>query len=106
MWLDRVHDEGMTSTPAPYTYVSNNEKWIAHTGATGKPCWVLAQRNVGYADNDGRWTAQRVAGNRWSSCGILESVGTSAFLGVFATEPDAVAAITVDRAACAADGAL
>lgn len=81
---------------------TNHETWIDYRGADGTPCWTVEQRNVGFADNDGRWIAQRVRGNRWTAGGVLEPVGESAFLGVFDTEAEALAAVDADRELVAA----
>jgi len=79
-------------------YVDNNDEWFGFDSndTEGKPMWVLGQRNVGFAQNDGQWTAQRVRGNVWKY-GILTPIGESKFLGIHATRDEAVAAIDADR---------
>jgi hypothetical protein len=78
------------------TYTARNETWI-RTSET-RPAYHLAQRVVGYADNDGRWVAQRVAPTHWSRIGTLQRTGVSLVLGVFDTEAEARAAAAADLA--------
>jgi hypothetical protein len=64
-----------------------------------RPSYDIAQRVIGYADNDGRWVAQRIRPTFWSSIGTLQGVGTSRVLGVFDTLAEAEAAAAADLAA-------
>jgi len=63
---------------------------------TAAPSYSIDRRTVGYADNDGRYVAQRVAPAVWLYGGTLYTVGHSRFLGVFDTLADADAAVAAD----------
>lgn len=70
-------------------YRSNNERSITTEAAA----FLIAQRNAGYADNDGRWIVSQLPELYWSTGGVLRSRRPGAFLGVFDTEAAALAAI-------------
>ncbi len=70
-------------------YVSNN----ARTMTTTVGRFALEQRNVGFFPNDGKWIASQYPELYWSSIGTLRRRRAGRFLGVFATEADALAAI-------------
>lgn len=70
-------------------YRGNNERSIVTTAAE----FLLRQRNVGYADNDGRWLVDQLPELYWSAGGVLRRRRPGAFLGVFDTEDAALAAI-------------
>jgi hypothetical protein len=63
-----------------------------------RPSYVIDQRLVGYADNDGRFVAQRIRPTFWSSIGTLQGVGVSRVLGVFDTREEADQAAAADLA--------
>jgi hypothetical protein len=69
-----------------------------NTTPTVTPTYAIDRRTVGYANNDGRYVAQRVAPAVWLYGGTLYTVGHSRFLGVFDTRADADAAIAADAA--------
>jgi hypothetical protein len=60
-------------------YVSNNKQSIQVNGLT----FLVEQRNVGFADNDGRWVVVQLAELYWSNIGVLRQRRPGAFLGVF-----------------------
>lgn len=59
-------------------YVSNNEKSVKTDVAE----FLFRQRNVGYADNDGRWVLSQLPELYWSN-GYLCQLRPGKFLGVF-----------------------
>lgn len=71
------------------SYVSNNDKWITNNIGT----FHLEQRNVGFADNDGRWVVTQSPELYWSASGVLYYKARGAFLGVFDTETLALVAV-------------
>lgn len=60
-------------------YVSNNKQSIEADGLK----FLVEQRNVGFADNDGRWVVVQLAELYWSGIGVLRQRRPGAFLGVF-----------------------
>ncbi len=54
--------------------------------------FLIEQRNVGFADNDGRWIVQQLSELYWSGIGTLRQKRAGAFLGVYDTRESAVAA--------------
>lgn len=54
--------------------------------------FMIEQRNVGFADNDGRWIAEQLAELYWSGIGVLRQKRAGTFLGVYDTRESAVAA--------------
>ena len=69
-------------------YVSNNKQGIEANGLK----FLVEQRNVGFADNDGRWIVNQLAELYWSNIGTLRQRRPGAFLGVF-DDMDAVRAV-------------
>lgn len=67
------------------------------------PSYAIDQRLAGYADNDGRFVAERVRPLHWSPWGTLRAVGSGRFLGVFDTRAEADAAVAADGAVWAAE---
>lgn len=61
------------------TYVSNHKASIQANGCT----FLIEQRNVGFADNDGRWIVSQLAELYWSNIGTMRQRRPGAFLGVF-----------------------
>lgn len=70
-------------------YVSNHEQSV--TTEIGE--FLIRQRNVGYADNDGRWIVSQLPELYWSGIGTLRQRRPGKFLGVFDTREEADAAI-------------
>lgn len=70
-------------------YISNNKRSIKTEIAE----FMIEQRNVGFNNNDGRWIVSQLSENYWSDAGFLRQRRPGAFLGVFDTEADALAAI-------------
>lgn len=68
------------------------------TTKTPLPTYPIEQRLAGYADNDGRFVAQRVRPLYWTPWGTLHAVGVSRVLGVFDTREEAEAAAAHDLA--------
>jgi len=61
------------------TYVSNNKASIEANGLK----FLIEQRNVGFANNDGRWIVSQLAELYWSPIGVMRQRRPGAFLGVF-----------------------
>jgi hypothetical protein len=61
------------------SYVSNHKASITADGGT----FLIEQRNVGFADNDGRWIVSQLAELYWSNIGTMRQRRPGAFLGVF-----------------------
>ena len=61
------------------------------TTAAGE--FMIEQRNVGFADNDGRWIVSQLPELYWSNIGVLRQRRPGAFLGVFEDRAAADAAI-------------
>ena len=55
--------------------------------------FLVCQRNVGYAENDGYWVVTQLPELYWSNGGVLRQRRPEKFLGVFATPVDMVEAI-------------
>lgn len=70
--------------------------------STQAPSYSIAQRTIGYADNDGRFVAERIRPMFWRY-GTLQAIGESRFLGVFDTRAEAEAAVTADGAVWATE---
>ncbi len=70
-------------------YQSNNERHIVTAVAE----FLMSQRNVGFADNDGRWIVSQLPELYWSPIGALRRRRPGAFLGAFDTEAAALTAI-------------
>ncbi len=60
-------------------YVSNNKATIEANGCT----FMIEQRNVGFANNDGKWIVSQLAELYWSPIGVMRRRRPGAFLGVF-----------------------
>lgn len=56
--------------------------------------FLIEQRNVGFAQNDGRWIVSQLPELYWSTAGALRQSRPGAFLGVFDTRADADIAIS------------
>ncbi|SCL32961.1 hypothetical protein GA0070616_4600 [Micromonospora nigra] len=72
------------------SYVSNHEDTITTDAAE----FAIAQRNIGFADNDGRWIVSQLPDLYWSPIGVLRQRRPGAFLGAFDTREVAEAAIS------------
>lgn len=73
-------------------------------GQDCSPSYCINRRMSGYADNDGRYTVERVRGSYWSPIGVLTYVGDSAFLGVTDSYEQARALVDADAAELALAG--
>ena len=60
-------------------YIDNFKKSITANGLT----FLIEQRNIGFADNDGRWIVSQLAELYWSPIGVMRQRRPGAFLGVF-----------------------
>ena len=60
-------------------YVDNHKASIEANGLK----FLIEQRNIGFADNDGRWNVVQLAELYWSGIGVLRQRRPGAFLGVF-----------------------
>lgn len=75
------------------SYIDNFKKSITANGLT----FLIEQRNIGFADNDGRWIVSQLAELYWSPIGVMRQRRPGAFLGVF-DDMDAVNAVIADAA--------
>jgi hypothetical protein len=71
------------------TYVSNHEQAIRTDVAE----FMITQRNVGFADNDGQWIVTQLAEFEYNHLGTLYKIRGGKFLGAFADLDAARAAI-------------
>lgn len=60
-------------------YIDNHKHSVTVNGLT----FLVEQRNIGFADNDGRWIVSQLAELYWSSIGVMRQRRPGAFLGVF-----------------------
>ena len=70
-------------------YVSNNRHCVKTEAAE----FMLEQRNVGFADNDGQWIVSQLPELFWNGIGVLTQRRPGAFLGVFADKAAADKAV-------------
>jgi hypothetical protein len=63
--------------------ISNNVQTVKT--ATGE--FMIEQRNVGFADNDGRWIVSQLPELFWSKIGTLRRRRAGRFLGAFDDMP-------------------
>lgn len=68
---------------------ANNDQTIE--AAAGR--FMVMQRNIGYVDNDGRWTVELLPELYWSKAGILRRRRPGSFVGVFDSTDEALVAI-------------
>lgn len=71
------------------SYVSNH----LHTITTPAGQFVVEQRNVGFASNDGKWVVSLLPELYWSHIGTLRKRREGRFLGAFTGRATANAAI-------------
>lgn len=71
------------------TYVDN----YAQSVKTDVAEFLVTQRNIGFADNDGRWIVSQLPEHYWSATGSLRQRRPGKFLGAFDTREGAQNAI-------------
>lgn len=67
------------TTTSGRPFITNNTATVDMP--TGQ--FMVEQRNVGFADNDGRWLVTQSQELYWDSCGFLMERRPSRFLGAF-----------------------
>lgn len=74
-------------------YIDNFKKSITVNGLT----FLIEQRNIGFANNDGKWIVSQLAELYWSNIGVMRQRRPGAFLGAF-DDMDAVNVAIADAA--------